>query len=108
MSPRRPAPPDRAARLASRRETLVALSRVQRELIALRWRAAEPSLRWADRGWQAGHWVRRHPAEVLVSVAALTALTHVKAGWTGRLLAGALAAARVGRWWRRRSWRRER
>ena len=103
MSLRHPAPLGRAARLAARRETLVALGRAQREVVALRWHGVEPSLRWVgwvERGWSAWHWVRRQRASVLMSVAALTPLTGIRPRWTARLLAGALAAARVARWLR--------
>jgi hypothetical protein len=87
-------PPDRLARLAARREALVALGQVQRELVALRWRGVEPSLQWAERGWQAWRYARSHPWAVFAPVALMAAL---RPRWTGRVVAGLMAITRLRR-----------
>lgn len=84
--------------LAARRQALVALSQVQREVVALRWHKVqvqvEPSLHWAARGLQAWHYVRSHPWAVIAPVAALAML---RPRWGPRITAGFFALSRLRR-----------
>lgn len=87
-------PRDRLAWLAARREALVALGQVQREVVGLRWRGVEPSLHWMERGWQAWRYARSHPWAVFAPIALLAAL---RPHWTGRVVAGLMAVTRLRR-----------
>lgn len=88
---------ERAALLAARREALVALAQVQREVVALHWRGLTPTLHWIERGRQAWLCIRAHPWPVLAPLAALVLL---RPRWAGRTAAALLTLSRIGRWLR--------
>jgi len=88
---------ERALLLANRRETLVALSQLQREGLRNRCEALEPSLRWVERGWHAWVFLRSHVWTALIPLAAVSL---ARPRWVGRAAAGLLTLARVSRWLR--------
>jgi hypothetical protein len=78
--------------LAARREALVALSTVQREVLVLRWRGVEPSLQWAERGFSVWQRYRGLRWLLLVPVAGLLL---ARPRLSGRVTAAVLGLMRV-------------
>lgn len=91
---------ERAALLAARRESLVALAQLQRDGLAVHWRAFDTPLRWVERGWQVWqiwHVARAHPWAVLTP--AIVVLVF-RPRWVGRVAAAFFTISRAGRWLR--------
>ena len=88
---------EHVALLAARRESLVALAQLQRDRLAMHWRAFGTSLRWVERGWQVWQMARARPWAVLMPAAAVLVL---RPRWAGRLAAAFFTLSRAKRWLR--------